>query len=101
MYITLSPQIREGSLKASVERDILTINGVSYDFTPLLEGSFLSANAIDCVYIIDKVTRENGVISLTLLLPIKFDAPDGASFPQPINAIQDGVINFPEGTNVD
>ena len=101
MYITLSPQIREGSLKASIKGDILTINGVSYDFTPLLEGSSLSSDAIDCVYIIDKVTRKNGVISLTLLLPIGFDAPTGASFPQPINAIQDGVINFPEGTNVD
>ena len=101
MYITLSPQIREDSLKASVVGDILTINDVSYDFTPLLEGSALPATAVDCKYIINSVTRENGAISLTLILPIKFDAPDGASFPQPINAIQDGVINFPEGTNVD
>ena len=84
MRIKLSPQVRDGSLVVSVNGDVLTINGVQYDFSPMGEGDVLPASAIDDEKITGDIKRVNGQIELTIILPITHDAPRAACFPEDI-----------------
>ena len=95
MKINLSPQVRNGTLSVSKSGDTLTINGVTYDFTPLTGGSTLPAAAVDCEYIVGEVKREDGEIELTLLLPITRDASEAAKYPEPITMTTDGEVVLP------
>lgn len=72
MKIKLIPQYRDDELTVSRFGDVLTINGVEYDFGPLPAGATLPAHAIDCPYFSEQVDRdENGVLHIALLLPIQ------------------------------
>ena len=95
MKINLSPQVRNGTLSVSKSGDALTINGVTYDFTPLTEGSTLPAAAVDCEYIVGPVSRVDNEIELTLLLPITRDASEAAKYPEPIIMTTDGEVVLP------
>ena len=96
MIINLSPQVREDSLTVSKQGETLVINGTEFDFSQLPEGATLPREAIDCEYIVSDVSRANGDIELTLLLPIGANASDAAKFPAPITVTEDGSINLPE-----
>lgn len=93
--INLSPQVRDGTLTVSKSGDALTINDVTYDFTPLTEGSTLPAEAVECEYIVGEVKRVDGEIELTLLLPITRDASEAAKYPEPITMTTDGEVALP------
>ena len=95
MKINLSPQVRTDTIIVSKSGDALTINGVVYDFTPLTEGSTLPAEAIECEYIVGPVSRVDGEIELTLLLPITADASEAAKYPEPITMTTDGEVVLP------
>ena len=95
MKINLSPQVRTDALVVSKSGDALTINDVTYDFTPLTEGSTLPAEAIECEYIVGEVKRVDNEIELTLLLPIKADASESAKYPEPITMTTDGEVALP------
>lgn len=97
MKITISPQVREGSLQVTKLGDTLTINGAVYDFTPLSDGALLPAAAIQCEHIVGDVTRAGGQLHITLLLPIAWDAPHEVCFPEPIVNPPDGDINLTGG----
>lgn len=96
MKITLSPQRREDSLTVIKQGDILTINEVVYDFTQLPDGADLPAGAVDCEFITGTVSRVNGELELTLLLPTGADASEAARFPQPIIDPVDGELELPQ-----
>lgn len=93
--INLSPQVRDGTLTVSKSGDALIVNGETFDFTQLTEGSTLPAEAIECEYIVGPVSRKNGNIELTLLLPITANASEAARFPQPITVTTDGEVILP------
>lgn len=93
--INLSPQVRDGTLTVSKSGDALIVNGVTYDFTQLTEGSTLPAEAIECEYIVGEVKRVDGEIELTLLLPITRDASEAAKYPEPITMTTDGEVALP------
>ena len=95
MKINLSPQVRAGTLVVTKSGDTLTINGVVYDFTPLTEGSTLPAEAIGCEYIVGPVSRVDGEIELTLLLPIGVNATEAQRYPEPITVTSDGEVALP------
>tara|TARA_R110000787_G_scaffold139023_2_gene252675 strand:+ start:1341 stop:1631 length:291 start_codon:yes stop_codon:yes gene_type:complete len=95
MNITLSPQLRSDSLTLSKAGDILTINGDVFDFTFIAEGDILPKDAIDCPLLASDVTRTDGAIVLSLLLPIKSGASEAARFPAPILNAPDGAIEVP------
>lgn len=95
MKINLSPISGMDTVTVMKHGDALTINGVVYDFTPLTEGSTLPAEAIECEYIVGPVSRKNGDIELTLLLPITATAGKAARFPQPITITTDGEVTLP------
>ncbi len=95
MRINLSPQVRNGTLKVSKKGDKLTVNGQIFDFGKLPEGATLPGEAVACEYIVGGVTRKEGQLLLTLLLPIAWDAPHEACFPEPIIDPPDGPIALP------
>ena len=94
--INLSPQVRLDTLALSKQSETLVINGESYDFSQLTEGAILPRDAINCDYIVSDVTRVNGDIELTILLPIAANASEAARFPEPLSVSADGQITLPE-----
>ena len=95
MLINLSPQRREDILTISKSGDTLTINGVPYDFSQLPNGATLPREAINCEFIISDVSRINGEIELTILLPHGANASHEARFPEPIIKNDDGQVVLP------
>ena len=58
--------------------------------------TFKSSNdAVECDLLVSDVTRTDGAIVLTLLLPIKNTSSDAAKFPEPILNAPDGDIEVP------
>ena len=96
MIITLSPQRRDDTLDAYKQGDKLTINGTEYDFSQVPDGATLPSDAIDCDYIVGDVDRIDGVLHITLLLPLKVDASEIARFPEPIENPVDGALELPQ-----
>lgn len=101
MIITLSPIRSDAALTLIRQGDTLILNGVAYDFGPLPEGATLPREAIACDWLASDVTRINGTIRLTLILPhgpIPLAAPPEArvvTHPEPIFVTTDGPIPLP------
>lgn len=95
MKIKLSPQIREDELSVIVSNDIIVLNGEILDFTPLPEGGTLPRGSVDNQWIVGDVTRKDGQIELTVILPHGFDASEAARFPEPIIVTTNGLVELP------
>jgi hypothetical protein len=96
MIIDLSPVRRDDRPEVHRAGDVLTVDGVDYDFGPLPEGAVLPRAAVACDWLASDVTREGGVIRLTLLLPYSHpDAPVEVRFPEPITMTDDGPVALP------
>ena len=96
MIITFSPQRRNDTLILSKMGDILTINGIPYDFSPLADGATLPREAIGCEWICGDVERVNGELVIPILLPHVPDASEAARFPEPMAVTIDGEVVLPE-----
>ena len=106
--INLSPQVNDKEPPAvSVQGDTLIINGEKFDFSPLQEGETLvnsqsseQEKAIVSDYIDRDVERKDGYIELPLLLPVLWNSPESARFPNPAVLVieQDGPVTFPDPT---
>lgn len=96
MIITLSPQRRDDTLSVTKSGDTLTINGESFDFSVIPDGTTLPASAVDCEYIVGNIDRVDGELNLTLLLPIGPNASNAAKYPQPIDGPADGALELPQ-----
>ena len=98
MIINLSPtQVLPGqtpALSLSVDVDTLTIDGTALDFAPLDEGDTLPADAVEHDGIVGDVTRQDGEIHVTVLLPIGPGASEAARLPEPIHATG-GPVTLP------
>lgn len=102
MLITLTPMRRDDRLTLHRAGDLLTLNGDSYDFSPVPEGAVLPRDAVDCDWLASDVTRKDGHLLLTLILPHGVDAPSETLFPQPILLETDGPVALPpHGTDTD
>lgn len=102
MHISFSPQRRSGAL--TIERtapDRLRINGELFNFNPLADGDTISAGETPCEWIVGPVTRADGVIHLTLILPHGPNPSQAVAFPEPIHVTQDGPITLPGESDVD
>jgi hypothetical protein len=95
MIINLSPTRSDKTLGIIKTGDTLTINGVPYDFSQLPEGATLPKEAVDCEWIVSDVSRINGEIELTVLLPHGANASHEARFPEPITMTTDGQVVLP------
>lgn len=97
MNITFTPQLRDCTLEMMKRGDILVINGIEYDFSPLENEDEIHSSAIASEFISDVVTRKDGVINLTVILPITVDATHEQCWPTPQFNIPDGPITLPGG----
>ncbi|MGX0876212.1 hypothetical protein ACSSV4_000887 [Roseovarius sp. MBR-154] len=95
MQITLSPSRRDTALELSRNGDTLTINGETFDFSPLPDGASLPTEAIGSDWFAGPVERVGGVLRLTLILPHGANAPEATRFPAPITLTGDGPVSLP------
>lgn len=99
--ITLIPQRRDDSLTLHCAGDVLTFNGTAFDFTQLPEGATLPRDAVDCDWLASDVTRIDGVLHLSLILPhgpIPPAPPPEALavlFPAPLHITDTGLVALP------
>ena len=82
----------DNGLQISKAGDVLTINGVEFDFSQVPDGGLLPQDAVDCEWIVSDVERVNGELVLTLLLPHGPNASEAARFPEPLVDVPDGVV---------
>lgn len=98
MIIKLSPRVCDDAQPViSVTGDVLTIDGDALDFTPLSEGDTLPSEAVGSPWLqrFSEVTRTGGDVCLTLILPIRWDAPEESRFPEPIVVTSGGTVTLP------
>ncbi|MCJ8139525.1 hypothetical protein [Falsirhodobacter halotolerans] len=95
MHISFSPVRRDEQLTASIEGDILTLNGQRLDLSGVADGQTLPRSEIDSDWIGGPVTRVDGMLRITLILPHGADAPEETLFPKPVVVTEDGPIPLP------
>lgn len=95
MQIKLSPQRLNETLTVSRAGDVLTLNGVEFDFGPLPDGATLPADAIVSDWIVGDVSRIDGELHLTLRLPHGQNPSRAVAFPEPVTVTEDGPIALP------
>lgn len=100
--INLIPQRRDDSLTLHCAGDVLTFNGTAFDFTQLPEGGLLPQDAVACEWLASDVERRDGVLHLTLILPvcpISQPAPSLGAYvvtqPEPLHITTDGPVALP------
>lgn len=96
MHISFSPMRRDDELTVIKTGDALTINGVTYDFSPLPDGGTLPREAVDCEWLASDVERVNGELVIPILLPHGPNASEAARFPEPLTVTIDGEVVLPE-----
>lgn len=100
MIITLSPYVvlpgSDEHLMLSRDGDVLTVNGQSFYFTPLPEGSELPAEAIGSEWFAGPVVRREGRLEFSLRLPLADGASAAARFPEPMLIEADGPVELPQ-----
>ncbi|MEO0752459.1 MAG: hypothetical protein AAFY25_11720 [Pseudomonadota bacterium] len=95
MKITFSPTRCDTLLSVSVIGDTLIVNDEPFDFGPLAEGAILPAEAVASDWFTGPVTRKNGQIEITLVLPHGASAPHQTLFPAPIVTQTNGPVALP------
>lgn len=95
MIIKFVPQRRDETLQLSKAADVLTVNGLSFDFSPLPDGATLPECAIDSVWFQGDVERIDGALHIKLLLPHAANPPDRVLYPELIEVLKDGPIDVP------
>ena len=96
MKIALNPQRRDDAITISKLGDVLTINGVAYDFSVIPDGATLPASAVDCEYISGNVERINGILHISLIFPHGPNPSQAVAFPAQIINPADGVLELPQ-----
>mgnify|MGYP000858025049 CR=1 FL=1 len=96
MDIILVPQRRDDEQVVSVLGDVLTINGVVYDFSPLGEGDSLGADAFDEGGLVLGAKRSGGKLTITMILALGAEASEAARFPHPLTDVADGPLELPQ-----
>lgn len=96
MKITFNPQRRDGAITVSKLGDVLTINGIDYDFSVIPDGATLPASAVDCEYLSGNIERIGGVLHLAITLPHGPNPSQDVAFPAPIINPADGVLELPQ-----
>ncbi|HBO3507160.1 TPA: hypothetical protein L4S47_002593 [Pseudomonas aeruginosa] len=99
MLIKLSPFVPlpggDERLLLSRAGDVLTVNGQTFDFTPLPDGGELPAEATGSEWFAGPVVRRDGLLELSLRFPLAADASAAARFPEPLLIEADGPVELP------
>jgi hypothetical protein len=96
MIIKLSPIRCDKVLEVYKSGDVLTVNGVDYDFSFMVDYDTLQADAIQSEWFLGEVTKEDGELTLTLMLPIPANYSQEQAFPVDLVNVPDGLVAFPQ-----
>lgn len=95
MIIKLVSTRADAPLEIIKMGEVLTINGVDFDFGPLPDGATLPAQAVGCKWINDPVERVKGNLLITITMPV---GPYGGRlswYPSDITNPPDGRVVLP------
>lgn len=95
MKISFSPSRKDETLSIIKSGEKLNVNNREFDFSPLKEGGTLPCAALDSDWFVGNITRVNGEIQLTIVIPHGPNPPNHLAFPNPVHVTQDGPINLP------
>lgn len=95
MRISFSPLRSDVRLTLCRVGDVLTINGDAFDLSGIPEGAILPQRAVACDVLASDITRVQGELHLTLVLPHGVDPPKEAMFPAAIDVLTDGPVAVP------
>ena len=95
MKIFLSPQRRDDTLSVVRRGDLLVVNDEPFDFSAVEEGDILPRSAIESEWFAGDVTRVNGELELTLILPNPSNFSPAQAFPVPITVTKNGLVVLP------
>ena len=95
MKIFLSPQRRDDTLSVVRRGDLLVVNDEPFDLSAVEEGDILPRSAIESEWFAGDVTRVNGELELTLILPNPANFIQAQAFPVPITVIKNGPVELP------
>ena len=96
MKVTLSPQRRDDIVTFQKSGDTLLVNGEAFDFSKLEDGDVLPREAIKSEWFSGDVTRVDGELWLSLILPNPWNYSQAQAFPAPVLASKDGLIELPK-----
>lgn len=94
MRLSFSPMRRDDALHLVRFGDVLEINGEAFDFSSLPEGAYLPQTAVQSDWLASDVTRKDGAIRMTLILPHGAAAPHKRLFPDPITVDKNGPVKL-------
>lgn len=92
--VRLIPIRHDGTLKLSKKQDVLTVNGVDYDFGPLADGMMLDGHALGSMYL-DKAERIGQVVYVQVRYPYPYETPAEKLIEITIPASRGGAIALP------
>lgn len=95
MKINFTPQRRDDTLELVKTGDTLTINGQDLDLSVIPEGATLPDAQDIHPLLFGDISRENGEIELTFILPHGPNPSQATAFPEPITVTQDGPVAVP------
>ncbi|MGK4476339.1 hypothetical protein [Aeromonas molluscorum] len=99
MKLKFIPIRKDDHLRAFVNGDVLILNGVSLDFSPLTDGGTLPAFAVNSEWIASGITRINGEVHLSIFIPHGANAPQETRYPlhfEQYCQVLDGEVPIPE-----
>lgn len=102
LKIKLWPDFIQGPLEASVNGDVLTINGEEIDFSGIPDGFRLPASAVNNKFFLsgstDYIERKGKTLYFSLRLPVTEDTPEEyRNPPEPIVIdARSGLVKFPD-----
>ena len=101
MKIKLFPSLFDWPLQASVDGDVITINGDKIDLSVIPDGYRLPASAVGNKFFLegsnDYVERVDGELEFTLRLPVHYYSAEDVRNPKEplVLRVSEGVVNFP------
>lgn len=104
MKIKLWAALMDDTLEASVQGDVITINGEVIDLSVIPVGYKLPGSAVKNKFFFegDYIQRINGVLNFTLRLPVGMDSPE--EYRNPVTPIildvVSGNVPFPDTTPI-
>ncbi len=97
MNILLSPVRMDVDVFEVIKKAAsLSVNGEVYEFSQMSDGDTLPREAIAGDHFPGDVNMDNGVITLTLRLPLPWNYSQAQAFPEPLFNVPDGPVKLPD-----
>lgn len=96
MRINLFPQRRDDALLVVRSSSSLIVNGETFDFSPMADGSTLPAAALSSSWFFGQVDNVGGELVLSLILPLPVNYSQAQAFPAPLHNVLDGPVALPQ-----